>query len=41
MVKISYLTCVMLKNSNFFWEFFLEYFTHLCIISLKKIQKLN
>jgi len=26
----------LLKNSNFFWELFLQYSTHICTILLKK-----
>jgi len=28
----------LLKNSNFFGEFFLQYSTHLCTISLKNTK---
>ena len=40
MVKNSYLTCVQLKNSNLFWNFFLQYSTHFCTILLKN-SKIN
>jgi len=39
-VKNSYLIYVWLKNL-FFFEGFLQYSTYFCIISLKKILKLN
>ena len=38
MVKNSYLIYVLLKNSNFFREFCLQYSTHLCTILLKKYK---
>jgi len=38
MVKNSYLIYVLLKNSNFFWELFLQYNTHFCTISLKNAK---
>ena len=40
MVKNSYQIYVKLKNSIFFWEFFLQYSTHFHTISLKK-NKVN
>jgi len=30
--------CVLLKNSKFFWEFFIQYSTHFCTISFKNIK---
>jgi len=37
-VKNSYLICVLLKKSSFFFGNFLEYFTHFCTISLKNTK---
>ena len=40
MVKNSYLIYALLKNSNLFMEFILQYSTHFCTISLKN-KKIN